>query len=47
MDKIYKCTATYNNYTIVLGYTKHPNIMREYYIYNPIKKPPKKALNVA
>ena len=34
MDKIYKCTATYNNYTIVLGYTKHPNIMREYYINN-------------
>lgn len=33
-DKVYKCTATYNKDTIVLGYTKHPEVMKQYYIDN-------------
>lgn len=34
MDKIYKCTATYGTDTILLGYTKHPIVMKQYYIDN-------------
>jgi len=37
-DKVYKCTATYSTDTIVLGYTKHPKVMEQYYIENGHKE---------
>mgnify|MGYP001044086768 FL=1 len=37
-DKVYKCTATYSADTILLGYTKHPKIMKQYYTENGHKE---------